>query len=758
LPLLLGGKITFCFTINSIPMRHFFTRLLVQNAVLLLLLIAALPSMGQVVTDPSNTLGYDQAKLLQVAAFSNSRSAAEPKRTKHKASSLQAAAATNCFIPRDNSYTAIPRNDDGSFGPIALPFTFNLYGSSYTQVWINTNGNLTFTGPYNEYNAAGFPFSLPMVAPFWADVDTRNVNSGAIYYKLSATNLIVTWDNVGYFSNQVDKVNTFQTIIGSSTDALLGPGQNVSFRYDDMQWTTGSASGGINGFGGTPATVGVNQGNGTDFVQVGRFNLDNSSYDGPGGSNDGINYLDGQCYGFNVTNVGNIPPSVSNLPPSNTVTVAQGQTVTINPQFLAPEVNQTVTVAVNTGGLCNTTATTTSGATAGATITVTGAPCNVGTNSIVLTATDNGSPVETTTVTLTVIVTPASACNLQLATTVTNAGCGALGAINLAVANGTAPYTYSWTGPNGFTANTEDISGLAAGTYSVTVTDAAQCSATTTASVTSTGTDTTPPTILAAGFITAIESDGTRTIEAADVDWGSTDACSGIASMTISPRTFTCANVGPNLVTLTVTDNAGNSASETVTVFIVDNSAPVIMAAGFQTTLVNGTRTIQAIDIDYGSYDNCGSIASMIIDRSTFTCANVGPNQVTLTVTDNAGNVSTRTVTVLVTGDATCTPSARSSATNGSSAVAAQITQLEVYPNPATERTTLAFQAKQAGAAQILVYNSLGRLVATVYDGPVQAKQHYSFSLESQKLPAGVYSCQLRTAGHTQLTRLMVVK
>ena len=741
-------------------MRHFFTRLLVRSAVLLPLLLITLPGIGQVVSDPSNTPGYDQAKLQRAAAVST-RSAGKLKPAKSAASSThngsRQTADANCFIPRDNTYTAIPRNDDGSFGPIALPFTFNLYGSSYTQVWINTNGNLTFTGAYDEYNASGFPFSLPMVAPFWADVDTRNSTSGAIYYKLSATNLIVTWENVGYYNTQADKTNTFQTIIGSANDALLGPGQNVSFRYGDMQWTTGSASGGTGGFGGTPATVGINQGNGTDYVQVGRFSLSNAAYDGPGGADDGINYLDGQCYGFNITNVGNIPPSVSNLPPSNTVTVAQGQTVTINPQFLAPEVNQAVTVAVNTGSLCNTTVTTVNGATASATISIVGAPCNVGTHSLVLTATDNGTPVETTTITLTVIVTPAATCNLQLTTAITNAGCGAPGAINLTVANGTAPYSYAWTGPNGFTASTEDLSNLAAGTYSVTVTDAAQCSATTTATVTTSGTDTTPPTILAAGFVTALEANGTRTIEAADVDWGSTDACSGVASMTISPSTFTCANVGPNQVTLTVTDNNGNSASETVTVIIVDNSAPVVMAAGFQTTLVNGTRTIEAVDIDYGSYDNCGSIASMSISPSTFTCANVGPNPVTLTVTDNNGNSTSQTVMVMVAGDGTCTPAVRP-AMSGNAAIAAQTAQLEVYPNPAMERATLAFQAKQGGMAQVLVYNALGRLVTTLYDGPVQAKQQYSFSLDSQKLPAGIYSCQLRTTGHTQHARLVVAK
>ncbi len=44
------------------------------------------------------------------------------------------------------------------------------------------------------------------------------------------------------------------------------------------------------------------------------------------------------------------------------------------------------------------------------------------------------------------------------------------GAINLtAQGGGTAAYTYAWTGPNGFTASTEDLTGLAPGTYTVTV-------------------------------------------------------------------------------------------------------------------------------------------------------------------------------------------------------------------------------------------------------------------------------------------------
>jgi len=55
----------------------------------------------------------------------------------------------------------------------------------------------------------------------------------------------------------------------------------------------------------------------------------------------------------------------------------------------------------------------------------------------------------------------------------TNPSCASSnnGVINLGVVGGNAPYTYQWAGPNGFTATTQNISGLAGGTYTVTITD-----------------------------------------------------------------------------------------------------------------------------------------------------------------------------------------------------------------------------------------------------------------------------------------------
>lgn len=270
----------------------------------------------------------------------------------------------SCIIPLDSTFSVVPfatgvapdyRNDDGSSPLMTLPFNFSLYGTNYNSLYINNNGNISFGSSYSSFSSTGFPdANYIMIAPFWGDIDTRNVATGLVYYKITPTSMIVKWENVGYYNSYSDKLNTFQLILTDGLDTLLPQGKNVAFCYGDMQWTTGDASAGINGFGGTPATVGVNKGNGIDFFQVGRFDSAGVAFDGPYGAPDKVDWLDNQGIYFNTYAVGNIPPVIINNNICDTIDVYTGDT-TRTPHYnfaqftlgaCTPETNQLVNATI----------------------------------------------------------------------------------------------------------------------------------------------------------------------------------------------------------------------------------------------------------------------------------------------------------------------------------------------------------------------------------------------------------------------------
>ncbi|MGA1842500.1 MAG: right-handed parallel beta-helix repeat-containing protein [bacterium] len=159
--------------------------------------------------------------------------------------------------------------------------------------------------------------------------------------------------------------------------------------------------------------------------------------------------------------------------------------------------------------------------------------------------------------------------------------------------------------------------------------------------------DNVPPVAVCQDITVQLDATGNVSITADQIDNGSTDNC-GIGSMSVSPNTFTCTEVGPNSVTLTVTDINGNSSQCTATVTVEDNTSPAGQCQDIAVELdVTGNASITADQIDNGSTDNCG-IDTMSVSPDTFTCAEVGPNTVTLTVTDINGNSSQCTATIMV--------------------------------------------------------------------------------------------------------------
>ena len=155
------------------------------------------------------------------------------------------------------------------------------------------------------------------------------------------------------------------------------------------------------------------------------------------------------------------------------------------------------------------------------------------------------------------------------------------------------------------------------------------------------------PTVITRNYVVELNTGGTVSIDASNINNGSTDNC-GIKTVTISKSNFDCSNVGNNVVKLTVTDNSGNISTANAIVTILDNIAPIVTTKSYTAQLnALGTVTIVPANVNNGSTDNC-SIASLTLSKSTFTCANIGSNVISLTATDNSGNTSTEMAIVTV--------------------------------------------------------------------------------------------------------------
>ncbi len=336
----------------------------------------------------------------------------------NKANQVMSAGSCNCWIPRDTSFHIVPfdggggndgpgvapnyRNDDWSTNAMILPFNFSLYndtvGTAANPMYINNNGNISFGSPYSVFTAVPFPTATyTMIAPFWGDVDTDTAltSGGIVYYQLTPTHLIVQWDSVGVFDHP-GEINTFQLIITDGIDSILPPGNNVAFCYGEMQWTTGDASSGTGGFGGSPATVGINKGDGASYFQISLFDNAGSSYTNLTGSPaSGVNWLTGRSFYFNSCGTGtNLPPFSLDSAVCDTLTLyAVGDSLVQRIGFIPPEVNQSVTMSAtaSTLGSAFSVINSVSGANAYLTFKVVNSSLAVGYYTISVTGTDNGT-------------------------------------------------------------------------------------------------------------------------------------------------------------------------------------------------------------------------------------------------------------------------------------------------------------------------------------------------------------------------------
>ena len=242
--------------------------------------------------------------------------------------------------------------------------------------------------------------------------------------------------------------------------------------------------------------------------------------------------------------------------------------------------------------------------------------------------------------TYSVTVTDAAGCTATSTTTVddssnnsasaasTNTSCGEDNGTAMASGTGgTAPYTYAWS--NGSTSAA--ITGLASGTYTVTITDAAGC----TASANTTVDDSSSPAASTSSMATTCgEDNGTATVTIT----GGVAPYTYLWSNGSSDQNISALSAGS--YTVTVTDSEGCTSTSTVTVG--DSTSPNVSTTTTTTSCGedNGSATATATSgtSPYTYAWSNGSTGAML--------SNLSSGAYTVTVTDAAGCSATSTATV----------------------------------------------------------------------------------------------------------------
>ncbi len=245
--------------------------------------------------------------------------------------------------------------------------------------------------------------------------------------------------------------------------------------------------------------------------------------------------------------------------------------------------------------------------------------------------TPNGCGVNNTNYTFT--ITGGGGASLTLNTSQTNASCQTLGSASVTATGGTGALTYSWN-PTG--QNTQNATGLSAGTYTVTVTDNTGCSGTKSVAITNNG-----------GGLTA----GISTSGNVNCNGGNNGTASITASGGTSPYTYTwnntqntanATNLSAGTYTVTVTDANGCTQTATVTI-----TQPTALTSGISASAnpnCNGANNGSATVTAGGGTTGYTYLWSNAQNTAAITGLTAGTYSVL--ITDNKGCTSTASVTL----------------------------------------------------------------------------------------------------------------
>lgn len=243
-----------------------------------------------------------------------------------------------------------------------------------------------------------------------------------------------------------------------------------------------------------------------------------------------------------------------------------------------------------------------------------------------VTVTDENGCSSTTQVTVN-----AANCNLSIEASGTNVNCPGetTGTATVTPPGDPEDYFYEWSN----SATTQTVSGLAPGTYTVTVTDSESCSAT--AEVVIVQEDDAAPAVLVQDLTVYLDAGGNAVISAAMANNGTSDNCPGELTTTIGTSSYDCDDLGSNTNTFTATDAAGNTVSVPFSVTVLDTLAPVVLSCPSDLN-VSG-----CVGVNYvvNAEDNCGAVSyTLVSGLESGSVFPEGTTEVVVLVSDASGN------------------------------------------------------------------------------------------------------------------------
>ena len=150
----------------------------------------------------------------------------------------------------------IPLGDDDS-ARVALPFTFPFYAGRYSDVFVNSDGNVTFGAEEHassDRNVARFLTGPPRIAPVFDDLDPSQ--GGGVFRRIDGDVLLLTWCDVPEFGVLANRVNVqlrlaadgsidfvYGTTVAPSAAVVgLSPGETGIFSPVDVSTVSSSAT------------------------------------------------------------------------------------------------------------------------------------------------------------------------------------------------------------------------------------------------------------------------------------------------------------------------------------------------------------------------------------------------------------------------------------------------------------------------------------------------------------------------------------